>query len=411
MSAPSSHHIRQNVCANRPAYRDGRQPKAVKVYTVAQESCYLLIQGVQAVGAHTDLNTLCSGFGVLKSFQALDDYPSEQFTEVYLVQYERIQSARYAKRKMDDMSFFGGVLHVCYAPEFESVQETREKLQDRRRQVAAKIRQNEKERGPSKTIVEDLQNQLEKLEQNYPNSSNNVQRSVHNHKSTLKDGQNTVLRAIATSEVSQHEQRVPPLLNYTDPHSDLSTEFHLPNFSIPPPPQYGIHPHYAPRHHQGYGFANVPSAHATLPMYFDERLCDNHSRDSELKQKISKDDLQEKTKSVSESHKIVKGLVVKDYKSNHPVPKFVPRQATKNINKPDTTSKVKDTDKFNKEIRKNAFTLGEPQGPEKPVDLKSQSLDITREAVVSVNSSVKEIRKQVAKFSSDPPLKKKKKIQ
>ena len=48
---------------------------------------------------------------------------------------------RFAKRKFDDWSFFGSILHVCYAPEFETVQETREKLRDRRRVVEAKTKQ------------------------------------------------------------------------------------------------------------------------------------------------------------------------------------------------------------------------------------------------------------------------------
>lgn len=43
---------------------------------------------------------------------------------------------RVAKKKMDERSFFGSLLHVCYAPEFETVQETREKLQDRRKYIA-----------------------------------------------------------------------------------------------------------------------------------------------------------------------------------------------------------------------------------------------------------------------------------
>ena len=51
---------------------------------------------------------------------------------------------RFAKKRLDDWSFYGGVLHVCYAPEYETVQETREKLQERRRTMAAKIRQHGK---------------------------------------------------------------------------------------------------------------------------------------------------------------------------------------------------------------------------------------------------------------------------
>ena len=47
---------------------------------------------------------------------------------------------RYAKRKLDDYSFFGGNLHVCYAPEYESVNETRQKLQERRREIATRLK-------------------------------------------------------------------------------------------------------------------------------------------------------------------------------------------------------------------------------------------------------------------------------
>lgn len=44
--------------------------------------------------------------------------------------------ARIAKRKMDDLEFYGGQLHVCYAPEYESVEETRQKLKERRISIA-----------------------------------------------------------------------------------------------------------------------------------------------------------------------------------------------------------------------------------------------------------------------------------
>ena len=39
------------------------------------------------------------------------------------------------------MEFYGGVLHVCYAPEYETVDETRWKLQERRITIARKCRQ------------------------------------------------------------------------------------------------------------------------------------------------------------------------------------------------------------------------------------------------------------------------------
>ena len=47
---------------------------------------------------------------------------------------------RYAKKKLDMRSFYGGMLHVCYAPEYETVDDTRQKLIERRKIVAKKCR-------------------------------------------------------------------------------------------------------------------------------------------------------------------------------------------------------------------------------------------------------------------------------
>ncbi|XP_051856835.1 RNA-binding protein 48 isoform X1 [Antechinus flavipes] len=130
------HHAQRAVCDSRAKYREGRRPRAVKVYTVNLESRYLLIQGVPAVGVMKELIEQFALFGAIEQYNALDEYPAEEFTEVYLIKFQKLQSARIAKRKLDERSFFGGLLHVCYAPEFETVQETREKLQERRRYIA-----------------------------------------------------------------------------------------------------------------------------------------------------------------------------------------------------------------------------------------------------------------------------------
>ena len=73
-------------------------------------------------------------------YRILDEYPSEPYTDVYWVKFVDISSARVAKRKLDDKSFFGKNLHVSYAPEFESVEETRDKLQQRRTAIAQKTK-------------------------------------------------------------------------------------------------------------------------------------------------------------------------------------------------------------------------------------------------------------------------------
>nr|XP_056713708.1 RNA-binding protein 48 [Euleptes europaea] len=130
------HHAQRAICASRAKYREGRRPRAVKVYTINLESRYLLIQGVPALGVMKELVELFALYGTIEEYNPLDDYPAEEFTEVYLIKFQKIQSARVAKRKLDERSFFGSLLHVCYAPEFETVQETREKLRDRRKYIA-----------------------------------------------------------------------------------------------------------------------------------------------------------------------------------------------------------------------------------------------------------------------------------
>jgi hypothetical protein len=82
----------------------------------------------------------------------LKEYPSEPFTEVYRIKFAAIDSARIAKKKLDNRSFFGKNLHVSYAPEFESVQDTREKLQQRRRVIEWKTRGVQRGKGGRRCV-------------------------------------------------------------------------------------------------------------------------------------------------------------------------------------------------------------------------------------------------------------------
>ncbi|NXW64264.1 RBM48 protein, partial [Eurystomus gularis] len=127
------------------------------VYTINLESRYLLIQGVPALGVMKELVEQFALYGAIEEYHALDEYPAEEFTEVYLIKFQKLQCARVAKKKMDERSFFGSLLHACYAPEFETVQETREKLQDRRKYIAKATNQRDrfvlkKVEGPKKTV-------------------------------------------------------------------------------------------------------------------------------------------------------------------------------------------------------------------------------------------------------------------
>ncbi|KAK5855164.1 hypothetical protein PBY51_005296 [Eleginops maclovinus] len=148
------HHEQKKICISRPKYREGRRDRAVKVYTINLESNYLMIQGVPAIGVMTELIQLCALYGAVEEYRPLDEYPAEEFTEVYLVKFQKLTSARAAKRRMDEKSFYGGVLHVCYVPEHETVEDTRLKLQDRRRYIIRAVRNKAREKEQKEAVNE-----------------------------------------------------------------------------------------------------------------------------------------------------------------------------------------------------------------------------------------------------------------
>lgn len=135
-----AHHEQLQLCQTRAKYRQGRKLTAVKVYTVNDESKYLIVSGVPAIKITSELEAMCLKYGDIEVLKILPDYPHEEYTEAYLLKYLRIKNARFAKIQLDGKSYYGGVLHVCYAPELESVEETREKLTERRKTVAALTR-------------------------------------------------------------------------------------------------------------------------------------------------------------------------------------------------------------------------------------------------------------------------------
>ncbi|RWS05226.1 hypothetical protein B4U79_02099 [Dinothrombium tinctorium] len=138
---PRSHHERAEICTSRAKYRDGRRPTAVKqVFTISDESRYLLVHRVPSLKLRDELTRVCRKFGPLEFVLLAEDYPvSEPFTEVFVVKYKYLQNAIYAKKRIDDFNFYGETLHVCYAPEMETVDETKQKLNERETFVKAKI--------------------------------------------------------------------------------------------------------------------------------------------------------------------------------------------------------------------------------------------------------------------------------
>ena len=202
---------------------------------------------------------------------------------------------------------------------------------------------------------------------------------------------------------------------------------------LPLPPKQ-MH-HGMSRHNQrlqNYTFAHVPTAQAEFPVDYDARLgapsernlsdsdealADKSEQFSEnldssnllsqkahesIGDKMKNSAKSEKSKSmqekIEENLKNKTDIVIKKLDSSRPVPKFIPRQAqikkTPSVTGHTNTDKVKHTenDPVNRELKRNAFTLGKPQGPINP---GSELVQETEEVEESVNKTVKDIRKRM----------------
>lgn len=121
-----------------PRYKDG--PPAIRVYTVCDESRYLIVRNVPSLGCQEELHKLFAGYGPVEDCKPMHAEESEPFTDVYWIKFQHVNNARFAKRKLDDFVFFGNQLQVSYAPEFEDLSDTKDKLECRRRDVITRIR-------------------------------------------------------------------------------------------------------------------------------------------------------------------------------------------------------------------------------------------------------------------------------
>lgn len=116
------------------------EPPGVRVYTVCDESKYLVVKNVPALGCGDELLRLFSTYGQIEECKPMDAEDCEPFTDVYWIKFHQVDNARFAKRKLDEFVFLGNRLQVSYAPHFESLSDTKEKLEGRRNEVLARLK-------------------------------------------------------------------------------------------------------------------------------------------------------------------------------------------------------------------------------------------------------------------------------
>ena len=217
-------------------------------------------------------------------------------------------------------------------------------------------------------------------------------------------------------------------------------------FRIPPPPMPGVTfdarqyrtPHFS---RKDYGFAWVPSANSAFPPGYDPRLPEKRSSDDRTHASeeggettneagaqlvpsasgavVFHEHAQPKPKEPASKPPLPvhsgggEKIIIKQYKPRGPPPRFVPRQVQEkkdsnsrsaDANVPTECSKVKaKEDEMNREIRREAFRLGNDQGPSLPTDpeIREQLLGqrplVEPKVEASVLTSVKAIRKRLSK--------------
>lgn len=119
--------------------RNKDEAPAVRVYTVCDESRYLIVKNVPALGCGDELLKLFGSYGDIEECKPMDAEECEPFTDVYWIKFSLISNARFAKRKLDEFVFLGNQLQVSYAPHFETLSDTKEKLEVRRKEVLSRI--------------------------------------------------------------------------------------------------------------------------------------------------------------------------------------------------------------------------------------------------------------------------------
>lgn len=126
----------------------------VRVYTVANESRVVVIRNVPALGVIEDLLKRLSLYGKVCEYRLLDhaddreaalpfeDLSSDDsdFTDTVWVQYETVNNARHAKAHGVQKPFYGNKLQITYAPQFESRDDTADKLAQRRQLLQRRAR-------------------------------------------------------------------------------------------------------------------------------------------------------------------------------------------------------------------------------------------------------------------------------
>ncbi|XP_072993270.1 uncharacterized protein [Typha latifolia] len=174
--------------------RDRDEPAAVRVYTVCDESKYLIVRNVPSLGCGDELMKLFGSYGPVEECKPMDAEECEPYTDVFFIKFSQVSNARFAKRKLDESVFLGNRLQVSYALQFESLLDTKEKLEARRKEVLCRIKFGRKEGSTSQQWSPQVSSQggpdvhISSMKRDYLMASrSHVDQSFTSHVSSNKD--------------------------------------------------------------------------------------------------------------------------------------------------------------------------------------------------------------------------------
>lgn len=100
---------------------------------------YLIVDNVPAYGNMDAVTDMFAQYGTIEEIYTLDEENDNQLVDIYWIKYKDIADARKAKLKLHSTSFLGNLIYVRYAPEYETLDDTRMKLNDRMHTVMIKL--------------------------------------------------------------------------------------------------------------------------------------------------------------------------------------------------------------------------------------------------------------------------------
>ncbi|ETV97772.1 hypothetical protein H310_09125 [Aphanomyces invadans] len=116
-----------------------------KAYTVNEESRYILVRNIPALGATEELLQRLGEFGRVERHRLEDDHDdASEYIDVLWVQFDTVTASRRAKALAVKNPFYGSVLQISYLPQDEQPTDTRSKLDERRKLLQDRYRAHQR---------------------------------------------------------------------------------------------------------------------------------------------------------------------------------------------------------------------------------------------------------------------------